>query len=165
MADQSQNPETELHKTVRLSERDVRAAQRILSALVGDRPDAALVEHADESERQRVSRDDLVDAARQEFVRRRRRMELFGSGMFGEPAWDMLLALYLLEGDGRLPITRLTESSGAPTSTALRWLDYLEKERLVTREAHPSDKRVMFVGLSDKGRNSLEVYFSDTLTY
>ena len=48
--------------------------------------------------------------------------------MFGEPAWDMLLALYFTEDAGpRQTVGRLIKMSNAPTTSALRWVHYLEK--------------------------------------
>ncbi len=84
--------------------------------------------------------------------------------MFGEPAWDMLLALYVSSVDGpRHSVGRLGTLSGAPQTTALRWLDYLVMEKLVVRTPNPTDRRSDFVELSDKGRNALEKYLSEEL--
>lgn len=84
--------------------------------------------------------------------------------MFGEPAWDMLLALYILDVSGQRQTTgALMQFSGAPITTARRWLDYLVGNGLVLRSHHPTDQRVMFVGLTDKGRNALDLYYSETV--
>jgi DNA-binding MarR family transcriptional regulator len=82
--------------------------------------------------------------------------------MFAEPAWEMLLLLYLSEGGQRQSQTSLCELSGASRSTGMRWIEYLVREGLVTRKNHPTDKRRNFVGLSDKGRDLLELYLSET---
>ena len=42
-------------------------------------------------------RDALVERAHKVFVARARRSRHFNSAMFGEAAWDMLLALYVTE--------------------------------------------------------------------
>ena len=81
--------------------------------------------------------------------------------MFREPAWDMLLVLYTEQNLRRLNITRLTQFSDVALSTALRWLDYLEQHQLVRREPHPTDNRVFYVELADKGSKMLDSYFSE----
>ena len=89
---------------------------------------------------------------------RRRRHSVFGKAMFGEPAWEMLLLLY---GLGiRQTVTRLAEHACASKSTSIRWIDYLEAQRLVAREQHPTDKRVVYVDLTEKGRERIRLYLS-----
>jgi hypothetical protein len=60
-------------------------------------------------------RDILRENARQIRFCRGRRQEFFDQNLFGEPAWDILLALYVIDNDqrrvgGRLPIWRVTRS-------------------------------------------------------
>jgi DNA-binding MarR family transcriptional regulator len=84
--------------------------------------------------------------------------------MFGEPAWDMLLALYVSEQSGpRHTIVKLVAQAAAPATTALRWLEYLDKERLVVRHSNPIDRRATFIELSDKARLALDAYYSGTV--
>ena len=101
-----------------------------------------------------------ADAARALMLARQGRGAIFASAMFGEPAWDMLIALYLAEFDQvRITVTGLAERSGAALTTAIRWLDYLEQTQLVERRAHPTDRRVIFVELSEDARSKLRTYF------
>lgn len=101
----------------------------------------------------------LQAVARRLFLHRRERLKRLNPAMFGEPAWDMLLALYFTEDAGpRQTVGRLIKMSNAPTTSALRWVHYLEKEQLVVREAHPHDRRVMFLDLTSKARELLEDY-------
>ena len=95
---------------------------------------------------------------------RRGRIEQFGSAMFGEPGWDMLLILYTEEDINRLSVSRLVAASGSPPTTGLRWFEYLKSQQLVCRQKHPTDRRIDLVELSDKGRSALDLYFSETLT-
>jgi DNA-binding MarR family transcriptional regulator len=53
--------------------------------------------------------------------------------------------------------------SGAPPTTALRWLDYPEKEKLVAREPNPTDRRTEFVEITEKGRSAMAQYLFETL--
>lgn len=153
-------------KTVTLSHRDLRAAARLLNVLLGMDEDRGtdLTRLAQASGAQ--DRGVLLERARQSFVNRARRSANFSSLMFGEPAWDMLLALYVTEQAGvRHTVSGLIGLSGAPSTTALRWLDFLEnKERLVQRKPDPVDKRVFLIALTEKGRDSLDLYFSGTVT-
>jgi DNA-binding MarR family transcriptional regulator len=95
---------------------------------------------------------------------RRSRSNAFNKSMFGEPAWDMLLELFINQDFGaRLAVGRLCELSGAPSTTALRWLDYLEKQKLVVREPNPTDRRTEFVEITEKGRSAMAQYLFETL--
>jgi DNA-binding MarR family transcriptional regulator len=95
---------------------------------------------------------------------RRARLHVFAKSMFGEPAWDMLLHLYINADYGtRHSVGCLSDLSGAAPTTALRWLDYLEKEKLVAREPNPTDRRTEFVQLTEKGRSAMAQYLSGTI--
>jgi hypothetical protein len=78
------------------------------------------------------------------------------SAMFGETAWDILLAVYGL-GDGVAGLDMICEGALMRTNSALRWLDYLEEERLVAREDW---QRGPVVRLTDMGREALESYLA-----
>jgi predicted transcriptional regulator len=153
-------------RTITLSQQDVRAARRLLKLLLQEdpgSPDSQLLEGSvrpvDDT-----SRSALIARAREEFGNRRRRTTIFERPMFGEPAWEMLLALYILDVSGQRQTTgALMQFSGAPITTARRWLDYLVANGLALRSNHPTDQRVMFVGLTEKGRNALDLYYSETV--
>lgn len=81
----------------------------------------------------------------------------FPASMFGEPAWEMLLSLYLAEGQQpRLTVTSLCQNSGFPQTTALRWLHFLEAEHLVMREPSMVDKRLYYIDLTETARRALD---------
>lgn len=143
-------------QTVVLSEKDAREAARLLrllsSAMSGQ---AGPSGHGEEA----AQRDELILRARIVLNSRQQRTQYFNRAMFGEPAWDVLLALYITEKtEGRQSIGRIAEWINAPLSTVARWIDYLEKERLVSRQAHPNDRRVIFITLLEKGRELLDAY-------
>lgn len=84
------------------------------------------------------------------------RSDYLASELFAEPAWDMLLALFQADAAGRrTTVSNLCTESGAPPSTALRWIDKLEELKLVRRAKNPLDARVVFVELEHKGRLAL----------
>ena len=58
---------------------------------------------------------------------------ILGSNLFGEGGWDMLLKLYDAHVEGRREcVSGLCAASGVPASTALRWIDHLEREGWIT---------------------------------
>lgn len=106
----------------------------------------------------------LMGLARNIYARRRSRSRHFPAAFFGEPAWDMLLALYATGEDSRRQsVSNLIDLASCPPTTALRYLASLEQEALVERTAHPNDGRVFFVSLSAKGREAIETYLSSIL--
>ena len=92
----------------------------------------------------------LADRARSAYRERRLRSQFFtGSDLFGEPAWDLLLDLFINANEGkRVPVTSACIGAAVPTTTALRWLTILESRGLVEREADSRDARRIFVRLT-----------------
>ncbi|RSU50546.1 MarR family transcriptional regulator [Sphingomonas sp. S-NIH.Pt15_0812] len=89
--------------------------------------------------------------ARRAFAARRRRQQVFGdrADLFGEPAWDMLLDLYIaLHEDKPVTVSNACLSSGAATTTGLRWVATLAERGLVERIPDPKDGRRYFVRLT-----------------
>lgn len=106
----------------------------------------------------------LIAFARNTIRARRIRKGLLPGDMFGEPAWDMLLTLYVGSRSGaRQTVSNLSRSSGSSPTTALRWIDYLEGQAFVARRASPTDRRITYVDLTDAGRNAVEDYFAKLL--
>ena len=137
---------------VELSPRDREDAARLLTLLLGE----GVVE-----KRQRDL--SLVELAQTIIDARRRRAQVFNPSMFGEPAWELLLTLFVMDRAGpRMTIGQLAQVAGTKLTTALRWLDYLEDQTFVRRERHPTDARTAFIELTDKARDALRVYLSGT---
>ena len=87
------------------------------------------------------------------------RREWFDQNIFGEPAWEMLLTLYVIDGEQRRLSTRqVARLARLSLTTTLRWLDYLEEQDLVSRRPNPFDHRVVYTELSDKGRAAMDAY-------
>jgi DNA-binding MarR family transcriptional regulator len=152
-------------RTVTLSESELRTAARLLEVIVGvggDRGKALTkLAGANRPGSCNPARELLVEFARHTFVQRARRSQNFHPAMFGEPAWDMMLALYVTEqSQVRHTVSGLVNLSGVPSTTALRWLDFLEKEELVARRSSSTDRRVFYMELTDKARDALDAYFS-----
>lgn len=139
---------------VTLSPRDVRNAVRLLELLKT---------HGSASNETR-SRENLLATARFSLEARQGRMDHFSPAMFGEPAWDLLLALYVTQADTPAPaVSSLAKTAGIAITTAFRWIDYLEEKRLIERRRSSDDGRALTVALSHDGRARLEGYFADVL--
>jgi DNA-binding MarR family transcriptional regulator len=101
------------------------------------------------------------DATRIQFSRGLRR-KLFEPNMFGEPAWDMLLALYIIDNDQRrLGTGELARLAGVALTTCLRWLDYLNEQDLIWRVPSTLDQRIVSVELSEIGRAAMDDYLME----
>jgi DNA-binding MarR family transcriptional regulator len=104
-----------------------------------------------------LPRTELIARAETIFRERRRRSRFFNRSMFAEPAWDMVLAVYIMQGHP-VNIATLVSMVDVPQTTALRWLQYLEKERFVRREPDPDDRRQVSVRLLNHGFARIEAY-------
>lgn len=91
---------------------------------------------------------------------RRARETYFGPGLFADPAWDILLHLYVAKLQGKtLSLALLSETSEVPSSTTVRWVDTLDRGGWVKRKPDQVDRRCINVELSDRGIATLQVYF------
>lgn len=147
-------------RLIELTQRDVKDAARLLSLLLESAPPAAdtraIIQHP--------NKEKLLGRAKSMLAARKRRMRMFNPGLFGEAAWDMLLILYVMDCEGpRLSVSRLVQFADVPLTTGLRWLSTLESQQLIHRDPHPNDARSFFVRLSDKARELMETYLSETL--
>ncbi len=99
--------------------------------------------------------------ARQAYALRRKRAGIFGNPeLFGEPAWDILLDLYIAHGESKpVSVSSACIGSAAPATTGLRWLGVLADEGLVVRENDPEDHRRVLVRLTRKGITAMERFF------
>ena len=83
-------------------------------------------------------------------ARRRRESDFVDASLFADPAWDILLGLYIDEGMGSFPsVTAACISAAVPPTTALRWISKLEKCMIIERFDDPFDNRRSYVRLSD----------------
>jgi DNA-binding MarR family transcriptional regulator len=109
--------------------------------------------------RRRPTRRELTQIASRLYDARRGRDRLFNDKLFGEPAWDMLLALYCLPARGLiLTATSLGYAANVPPSTGTRWQKLLLDQGLIKRGPDISDGRQQLVALSDTGRSLMERY-------
>ncbi len=92
---------------------------------------------------------------------RRTRDNYFPRQLFGEPAWDILLDLYINHAQGRkISVSSLCVASMVPATTALRYIAMLEDQGLLRKIASEHDRRVSLVELTDKGCAAMEAYMT-----
>lgn len=88
---------------------------------------------------------------------RRKRNDIFGEDLFADPAWDMMLDLYVATKVRRpISVSSCCIASGVPPTTALRWLSELERRDLVRRIDDELDKRRSFVVLTPQAIDMIE---------
>lgn len=161
------DPREELARAIREVARELAALQESLSFLV------LLSKQLDQSQARRGPNDG-VPALRHvptcpmpapEIVKtairnRRLRAEFLSTAAFGEPAWDILLELFLAGLESReTSITSLCQASGIPVTTALRWIKALEAAGLVGSMDDPKDRRRRIVALTQTGGEAIARYF------
>jgi DNA-binding MarR family transcriptional regulator len=98
----------------------------------------------------------VVELARRIYKLRRSRDASFGADLFSEPAWDLLLHLFVADAEGRtVSVSSACEGAGAPATTALRKLTQLEEGGWIVREVDPADARRSYVRLSSRATKKM----------
>ena len=91
---------------------------------------------------------------------RRLRENFFDAVLFADPAWDILLDLYLARLEQRrTTVSSLCAAAATPATTALRYINALVDRGLVVRNAHKLDQRVVHVELTDAALERMQQYF------
>lgn len=106
----------------------------------------------------------LAAIAKSEFYNRRRRDSLIRYDVFAEPAWDLLLELYIQHHEGRpVDLGRLIEVAGVTEPTTLRWVGLLMEKDLVARLPHGGESKDPQIVLTRQGVAEMERYLRDFL--
>lgn len=143
-------------KTISLDEAEQSVLRRLAERVAG--PETG--PFAQEAGQRRI----LLEVARRAIKFRRWRVNLFDRAMLGEPAYDLLLALYVAEEDlGQVTATQLADCADVAQSSAQRWIDYLVGKQLVERSPNRHDKRSSVHKLSAKGRAALDELFLEMI--
>ena len=97
----------------------------------------------------------LIDA-------RRKRDAMFADIDFGEPAWDILLDLYVQHVEGRgVSVTGLCVAAAVPATTALRWINVMVERGHLSREPDAHDRRRVFIRLDARLLATIEAHLRD----
>ena len=108
-----------------------------------------------------IPREQLAELARRIYETRRSRSQYLHGALFGEPVWDMLLALYCGASRGETPsVSSLCHAAGVPQTTALRWLHLMEQKKLIDRTPDPNDGRRVYLTLSKHGDEVITTYLA-----
>lgn len=107
-----------------------------------------------------------VEAAKQIIRLRRKREKLFSGiaagEVFGEPAWEMLLDLFVAKfHNKRIGVSSLCIASKAPPTTALRYITLMTQYGLTIRTPDETDQRRVFITLSESALGIMNAIFSD----
>ena len=97
-----------------------------------------------------------------EMIRARRlRDQYFGSGLFEDPAWDMMLDLFAAELErAQVSVSSLCIAAAVAPTTALRWISRMTEAGLFERQPDPFDRRRAFLGLSDRASLGMRTYMA-----
>jgi DNA-binding MarR family transcriptional regulator len=101
----------------------------------------------------------LIARAQTLLAERRLRRHHLPAELFHEPAWDMLLALFIAHDDDQpMNIKALVGMADAPVTTSQRWIEHLYKLRLIERVIDPTDRRRVEISLSEVGHDAVATY-------
>jgi predicted transcriptional regulator len=99
------------------------------------------------------------------FAARIHRANHFDPDLFGEPAWDMLLDLFIHKVAGlRVSSTSLCLGANVPYATGSRYIERLEEKGVVFRFTPPDDRRLVLVDYTVEGYKHMREYISQAVT-
>lgn len=104
----------------------------------------------------------LCDAAIGILDQQKTRLSYFPGDLFHEPAWNMLIALFVAHHQKlTMNVKALTAYAGTPATTSLRWVDHLHDRGLIDRTTDIADRRRVEVSLSDSGLTAMTNYLTE----
>jgi hypothetical protein len=103
-----------------------------------------------------------LDIAMRQYQSRRLRETVFEDrALFGEPAWNVLLDLFIAEREGkRMSVKSACIGAAVPLTTAFRWLRILEEKGYVQREHDGTDARRSYISLTPMALARMTDYFT-----
>lgn len=132
---------------------ELKAVQDQLNTILGQRhPDASAQSHT-------------LIYAKKYYRSRRSREKVFGRrDLFADPAWDILIDLFISAKEGKeVSVSSVCIAAAVPTTTGLRWIKLLETEGMIERAADPLDARRFNISLSAATYQELERLFETIL--
>jgi DNA-binding MarR family transcriptional regulator len=110
------------------------------------------------------SDDKLATIASSIYGSRQMRADYFKGSLLTDPVWDMLLHLFVNKIRGhRVSTASLALATSVPQTTALRWIDVLDEERLLRRSAH-EDARLQVVEITPEALQQMRCFIEDSVT-
>lgn len=105
----------------------------------------------------------LLDRARHELACRRKRTEQFGNLLFSDPAWDILLILYINDDAcTAVELAKVVDFTAASRGTVTRWLKCFVERGLARPANAPQEAGPLSVRLSAAARDRMDAYFLNT---
>lgn len=99
-------------------------------------------------------------------VRRRRDALMaarFGGDIFSDPAWDIILDLYIHNSKNMdVSVTSVCAASMVPITTALRYITVLSERGLIERSKNPKDGRSYLLRLTPEAIRIVEDVLADS---
>ena len=101
-----------------------------------------------------------VETARRAFEERRARANFVGiEDMYGEPAWDILLDLFIRQADEeKVTVEIASVHADMPATTTIRWLNVLELNGLIMSQVDPADAKRQLIHLTPEGYEGMVRY-------
>ena len=107
----------------------------------------------------------LATIATSIFRARRRRSKRFDASLFSEPAWDMLLELFVASiREKPISASALCRAADVCEATGHRWIELLEAHGLVRPRSVSEDGDLRLVEISDSGFESMRQYVLEGVT-
>jgi DNA-binding MarR family transcriptional regulator len=93
------------------------------------------------------------------------RANYINGSLLTDPAWDMLLDLFIQKiRRRRVSTSSLCLTTNVPRTTALRWIDVLQEEGLLHRSAVHDDDRLEVVEITPAAFHQMRRFIEDSVT-
>jgi hypothetical protein len=103
--------------------------------------------------------------ARRIWRARRERERIFGATLAADPAWDILLDLFIAQGEGRkVTVSSASAATSVPEATVLRCIAHLVEAQLVARQPQRDDAANIYLMLTDRAVSMISEYLGRTTT-
>ena len=149
---------------------DVAMTGELAADWISAHPEALSTEHfllvlqsakqPQEASSNELSSEALLERAESILRVRAARERMLGRAAVGEPAFDLLLRLYVRSGQKETSLSSLARPAGIPWSSAMRWIRYLVDKGLVECTESRSDRRATCVQLTPSGRAMMDEFLS-----
>lgn len=107
----------------------------------------------------KVNNADLIDRAEKylHWGRLKSRILDTGNGLFANSCWNMCLDIYICDlKDQRVTVSAIAHSSGIPMTTAMRYINVMVEQGLLTKTPNSADNRMIFVSVSTDCSEKIE---------
>ena len=106
-----------------------------------------------------------LEEARRIWRSRRERERIFGSILAADPAWDILLDLFIAHGDDKkVTVQSAAAATSVPEATVLRCIAHLVEAKLLARQPNPGDSRNIYLMLTDRAMEMMSEYLGRATT-